>query len=131
MSKRKIFYFFLIFFFLNNLSCQAAVSGTSTPLSTFPNNKVKENSLFAPIRIELAPSATDTLVSVDLLISTTTNASPIPLTSNSFNWIGLASSSDSQFDNSDQILATTTLNIGTTTTINLPPGIPAGGFFLL
>ena len=111
---------------------RAAVSGTSTPQTTpFPQNKVKESYIFAPLRINLQRDATDTLYLIDVKIATVSNATPTALTSSSFNWIAVASSSDAQFDGGDTMLATTTVNIGATTTLNLPPSINASGTFFI
>jgi len=132
IKKLAFLLFFVLSLFLISEKVEAAVSATSTPLTTpFPFNKVKENYIFSPIRLNLSRTATDTLAAVEIEISTTTNATPTSLTSSSFNWVAIASSTDDQYDEGDTILATTTAAIGATTTINLPPDIPAEGYFFV
>ncbi len=127
MAQKKIFLLAIIFiaflFLLNSSSCQAAVNGTSTPLTTYPipYNKVKENDTLPALRIELS-TATDTLSTISVIVATTTNATPTALTSSSFNWLGIFKDMNSNGFcdlGTDIVLATTTTNIGATTTVDI------------
>lgn len=115
---------FASFLFLIGVSnCQAAVNGTSTPMTTYPvpYNKVKENDTLPALRIELS-TATDTLSTISVTVATTTNATPTALTSSSFNWLGIFKDANSNGVcdlGIDILLATSTPNIGATTTVDV------------
>ncbi|MCR4275208.1 MAG: carboxypeptidase regulatory-like domain-containing protein [Candidatus Wolfebacteria bacterium] len=117
---------------LNN--AQAAVTGTSTALVS-ATSTVKAGSMIPVLRLELSITAGETLSSTTVLISTSTSATSTAVASSSFDWVGVYkdANSDFQFDPADVLLATSSVNIATTTRINIAAATttPATGTFFV
>jgi len=141
-SRKKQFFFgamiFASFLLLAGFSsCQAAVTGTSTALSTvYANNKVKENFSFAALQIELSATANETLNSVTFTVATSTLATSTPLSPASFSWAKLFKDTNNTgiFDEGDECLATTTsvlMNASSTIDVASATTTPAHGLFFV
>ncbi|HHD92732.1 MAG TPA: hypothetical protein ENL06_03940, partial [Candidatus Portnoybacteria bacterium] len=125
---------------INGQNCQAAASkpsaGTSTPLiSGQAENKVKANYDLPVIMIDLPSTETETLSSTTIIVATTTTATPTGVTTNSFDWVGVVKDTNGNgscdFPTGDTLLATSTVNIGASSTINIATTTLAEGVFFV
>ncbi len=127
---------FLFFAGFSNKALAAVNNATSTVLQVNQPNTVMADQVFPVLGLQLNNPST-TLSSVTVTVATTTEAATSTLVStSSFDWVGLYQATTTNmvvpFDlSSDTLLATSSVNINSTTTITAPTSTSGTGYFFV
>ena len=113
----------------------AAVTGTSTPMTSNQSNTLKDNYAGPVMKVDLSADAGETLSSVAINIASATSATPTALTASSFGEFMLMKDANANgiMDGGDTFIASSTANLGSTSTIDVASATttPATGTFFV
>ena len=112
---------------------KAAVTGTSTALTSNPVNTLKANATEPVLRLDLSATGGETLSSIGVNINSVTSATPTALAASGFSGLMLMKDSNMNgiLDGNDIFIASSTVNLGSTSTITIATTTSATGTFFV